>query len=28
VTVTAEEVGAVATTQDFDTLMARAIDRA
>lgn len=28
VTVTAEEVGAVASTQDFDALMARAIDRA
>lgn len=28
VTVTAEEVGAVASTHDFDTLMARAIDRA
>ncbi len=28
VTVTAEEVGDVSTTQDFDALMARAIDRA
>lgn len=28
VTVTAEEVGEVSTTQDFDALMARAIDRA
>jgi hypothetical protein len=28
VTVTAEEVGEVASTQDFDALMARAIDRA